>query len=230
MGVISIATVPVLVIFVCFFIEYRLGHSQHPIDTMIITATQTFDQLLARETKSCSDAVAAYQARRGRPPPPGFTQWFQLAQELNAIVVEQFWDPVYEDLDVFWGIPPAQFKSQIESIINNAQSLDISIFHFGDGNVENDCGNEQFCPEFNDMFRQVADLGVDILPAMTLPVNRLITPRIFMPYTPGRQKPDVPSDDSIQEMHSLGDSGKWDPLPARLRFSGLVAEPREQRI
>lgn len=208
MGAMSIAIAPLLVIFACLLTEHRLSQSKHPIDTMIAKATKTFDQILSHETRVCSDAVAAYKARRGRDPPPGFTRWFQLAQNLNATVVEQFWDAIYEDLDVFWEIPPSQVQSQIQNTVENAQSLDISIFQLEDGNVKNGCGDDQFCPEFNDMFRQVADLGVDFLPAVTLAVNRLITPRIFIPYEATRQRSRIYYNVSVQEGDSLGDIGK----------------------
>ncbi|KAJ9619887.1 hypothetical protein H2203_008161 [Taxawa tesnikishii (nom. ined.)] len=74
---------------------------RHPIDTLVRNAEKEHKALLAKETHNLYDAAQAYEARRGRRPPPGFDLWFDFAQEHNAIIVEEFFDRIYDDLNPF---------------------------------------------------------------------------------------------------------------------------------
>lgn len=84
----------------------------HPIDRLIAAANKEFDGLMAKETKTLREAATAYRDRRGRQPPPGFDSWFRLAQNTSTIVVEDFWDQIYTDLNPFWGVPAKQMREQ----------------------------------------------------------------------------------------------------------------------
>lgn len=84
----------------------------HPIDTLIANAEKDFSAVLAKESRTLAEAAAAYRQRRGRHPPPGFDLWYNFAKENNAIIVEDFWDQVYHDLEPFWAIPPGLIRKQ----------------------------------------------------------------------------------------------------------------------
>jgi hypothetical protein len=86
------------------------GH-RHPIDGLIQTAEEDFDAKLSKVTQTLPAAAAVYRKRRGRHPPPGFDKWYQFAaRENGAVIVEDFWDQIYHDLEPFWGIDPAQIR------------------------------------------------------------------------------------------------------------------------
>ncbi|AEO60268.1 glycosyltransferase family 90 protein [Thermothelomyces thermophilus ATCC 42464] len=84
--------------------------SGHPIDKLVKAAEKEFASKIAKATKSLPDAAAAYRKRRGRHPPPGFDQWYQFAVEKQAIIVEDFWDQIYHDLEPFWALDPARIR------------------------------------------------------------------------------------------------------------------------
>ena len=84
----------------------------HPIDTLIANAEKDFSAVLAKESHTLADAAKAYRDRRGRHPPPGFDLWYNFAKENNAVVVEDFWDQVYHDLEPFWAIKPGLIRKQ----------------------------------------------------------------------------------------------------------------------
>ena len=84
----------------------------HPIDDLIAQAEKEFSALLAKETKTLNEAAAAYRKRRGRHPPPGFATWYQFAIDLNATIVEDFFDPIYDDLNPFWGLSPSSIRRE----------------------------------------------------------------------------------------------------------------------
>ncbi|KAK4097300.1 glycosyltransferase family 90 protein [Parathielavia hyrcaniae] len=86
--------------------------SEHPIDGLIKAAEIEFADKIAKATRTLPDAAAAYRKRRGRHPPPGFDKWYEFAQEKhNAIIVEEFWDQIYHDLEPFWAVDPARIRS-----------------------------------------------------------------------------------------------------------------------
>ncbi|RHZ52633.1 putative capsular associated protein [Aspergillus thermomutatus] len=102
-----------------FNIPYNhAGSSQgsHPIDQLILKADAEWRSLLAKEAKSFNAAADQYRRRRGRHPPPGFKEWFEFAQSNNAIIVEDFFDQIYDDLNPFWGLQPSEIRRQARSL------------------------------------------------------------------------------------------------------------------
>lgn len=88
--------------------EFATG--DHPIDARVRAAEKEFSDRLVKQTHTLADAAAAYRERRGRHPPPGFDKWWAFAKEKNAIIVEDFWDQIYHDLEPFWAIKPARIR------------------------------------------------------------------------------------------------------------------------
>ncbi|KAK0919690.1 hypothetical protein LTR57_010495 [Friedmanniomyces endolithicus] len=83
---------------------------EHPIEKLIIYAQAEQGRLLSRQSHNLSTAVMRYQERRGRRPPPEFDAWFNYAQEHDAIVVEDFFDRIYDDLNPFWTLEPREMR------------------------------------------------------------------------------------------------------------------------
>lgn len=84
----------------------------HPIDRLIYNAQLQFAEIVSKESKNVENAAQAYRKRRGRHPPPGFNVWYEFAQNNSAIVVEDFFDQVYHDLQPFWGLEPATLRKE----------------------------------------------------------------------------------------------------------------------
>ncbi|KAJ4291590.1 hypothetical protein N0V88_006190 [Collariella sp. IMI 366227] len=42
---------------------------------------------------------------------PSFDKWYAFAQHHNVVVVEEFWDQIYHDLEPFWGVAPARIRA-----------------------------------------------------------------------------------------------------------------------
>ena len=143
---------------------------KHPIDSLVRAAEHEFAITLARSTNTLPAAAAAYRKRRGRHPPPGFDKWYRFAVETHsAIIVEDFWDQIYHDLEPFWGIKPAQirkdareFEMRIE-VRNHKASTDSDWF---------------WTKIWLDMIQTVEHL----LPDMDLAINAMDEPRIMVPW------------------------------------------------
>jgi hypothetical protein len=83
---------------------------QHPIDWLIHDAQQEWKRLLLQESHRLEDAARQYRQRRGRHPPPGFEQWFAFAQEKDAVIIEDLFDQIYDDIGPYWSLEPHEMR------------------------------------------------------------------------------------------------------------------------
>lgn len=84
----------------------------HPIDKLITDARIEFNELLGKRSLNVEQAASRYRERRGRHPPPGFEQWFAAANKMDAVVVEEFFDRIYHDINPFWGLEPREIRTR----------------------------------------------------------------------------------------------------------------------
>ncbi|KAI1347870.1 capsular associated protein [Xylaria sp. FL0043] len=88
--------------------------SNHTISRLTQDAQIRFKQLLGKRSVSLEQAASRYRERRGRHPPPGFGAWFAAAQESDAIIVEDFFDRIYHDINPFWALEPATLRRMVK--------------------------------------------------------------------------------------------------------------------
>ncbi|KAJ4294985.1 hypothetical protein N0V90_006993 [Kalmusia sp. IMI 367209] len=152
-------------------VTYLFGPSQHhPIDDLIQNATTTFNTLISKQTTSRTETAYAYRQRRGRHPPPGFDVWYEFASAHNTIVVEDFFDRIYDDLRPFWGISPKQIRLQ-------AKQLPSSVV-VRNGKVLTGKGESHRVDEWVDMVQKIQQF----LPDLDMPLNLLDEPRVTVPW------------------------------------------------
>lgn len=141
----------------------------HPIDELIAQAENNFDALLATESRTLAESAAAYRIKRGRHPPPGFDRWFEFAQANNVLIIEEFWDQIYHDLEPFWALPAARIRK-------DAWDFEMTI------NVRNHkatAGSDWFWTQiWLDLIRSIEHL----LPDMDIALNAMDEPRIVVPW------------------------------------------------
>ncbi|KAG8625476.1 hypothetical protein KVT40_007227 [Elsinoe batatas] len=83
---------------------------RHPIDDLRDQAQTDLTTLISKQSYTVEAAEQAYLNRRGRRPPPGFDKWFRYAQQNNAVIVEEFFDRIHDDLNPFWAIAPLEIR------------------------------------------------------------------------------------------------------------------------
>ncbi|KXX74041.1 KDEL motif-containing protein 1 [Madurella mycetomatis] len=147
----------------------KYGPDYHPIDDLIRAADDEFAEKLSRTSQSLSDAAARYRERRGRHPPPGFDKWYEFAREKNAVIVEDFWDQIYHDLEPFWALSPARIRKE-------AWDFEMRI-KIRDGKASSE----------SDWFWTVIWLNLigtieHLLPDMDLALNAMDEPRLVVPW------------------------------------------------
>jgi hypothetical protein len=144
----------------------------HPIDQLTRKADEEFKALLARETKTVEEAAEVYRRRRNRQPPPLFDKWFEYAQNSSALIIEDFFDRIYDDLNPFWGVPAKKIREMASDFIHR-----ISV---RSGNVtgRTDIDSRPWIDLWTEMVESVAPH----LPDVDLPINVMDESRIVVPW------------------------------------------------
>lgn len=141
----------------------------HPIDSLIRVAEAKFNGVMAKESHSLAEAAKAYRERRGRHPPPGFKAWYEFAKANDALIIEDFWDQIYHDLNPFWGIDAARIRKE-------AWDYEMTInIRNGNASAESDWFWTQI---WLDMIKTIEHL----LPDMDIALNAMDEPRLVVPW------------------------------------------------
>lgn len=143
--------------------------TSHPIDRLITTANQQFDEMMRHESHTLSAAAAAYRARRGRHPPPGFDQWYAFATSRKAVIVEDFWDQIYHDLEPFWALSAGELRK-------GAWDYEMTI------NVRSGVAYAQSDWFWTQIWLSMVQTVAHLLPDMDLALNAMDEPRLVVPW------------------------------------------------
>ncbi|KAI1843425.1 hypothetical protein JX265_013307 [Neoarthrinium moseri] len=141
----------------------------HPIDSLIKVAEVDFAEIMSRESNTLQEAAAAYRKRRGRHPPPGFKAWFEFAKTHNAVMVEDFWDQIYHDLNPFWGLDPHVMRKE-------AWDFEMTI------NVRNGNASAQSDWFWTQIWLDMIKTVEEHLPDMDIALNAMDEPRLVVPW------------------------------------------------
>ncbi|CAJ2509698.1 Uu.00g147240.m01.CDS01 [Anthostomella pinea] len=181
----------------------------HPIDQLIDGAEKDFTSMLAKQSRTLAEAADAYRKRRGRHPPPGFDKWYNFAKENDAVMVEDFFDQIYHDLNPFWGVDPRRIRKE-------AWDFEMTInIRSGSASAKSDWFWTQI---WLDMFKTIEHL----LPDMDIALNAMDEPRVIVPWedmSTLMRKGDqarviTPVKNVVREFQSLPAPGKGDKSPA----------------
>lgn len=198
--------------------KYPSPRPDHPIDHLIRAATEELDGLLAKETKTLSGAAQAYRERRGRQPPPGFDAWFEFAQNNSAILVEDFWDQIYDDLNPFWGVPPQQIREQANVYKFRLSVREHAAAQHGDGEKR----------IWLDLWQELVQTIAEYLPDVDMPINEMDESRMVVPWEDidgyiakaDQRKRVIPEEELKDIYQSLASLDKTPPEKFNPEFSG----------
>ena len=145
------------------------GASRHPINALVKAADKEFASKLAKTTETLPEAAAAYRKRRGRHPPPDFDKWHQFAKDNNALIVEDFWDQIYHDLEPFWGVRPGQIRKDAREFEMRIEVRDHKA----------STGSGWF---WTKIWLEMIQTIEHLLPDMDLALNAMDEPRMVVPW------------------------------------------------
>lgn len=146
------------------------AREHHFLDDVIRDAREAHASKIKDEPSTLQESADLYRRRRGRHPPPGFEKWFARARKSRAVIVECFFDQIYEDLEPFWGVRPGDIRDSLESWTWTFRIRNGEIKHIPQGRFRSRV--------WGDMIQQVAR----DLPDMDIAINPLDEPRVFVPW------------------------------------------------
>lgn len=189
----------VLLLFFSFSTQPNSSGATRPVPShhfglLIEEAHRSFSEILSTRTHSFASTVEAYTHRRRRAPPPGFDEWYQLAVQHDAVIVESFWDAIYEDLDVFVKYSPQQLSALASAVATTPSPL-VQGFFIENGSVRSTCEPANLpCLQVQAMLGRIAEK----LPPLILPFNSHASPRVLADVA-------TPVDGSQDPLHWLHD-------------------------
>jgi hypothetical protein len=135
------------------------------------TAATEFEALSNEESHDLASAAWTYRQKRGRHPPPGFDKWFAYAQSHNSLIIEEFWDQIYDDLTPLWALDPKEMRKDVRS-----QSEVITVRE-GRVKTNSDHFRQQI---WSGMVRDILKEGE--LPDMDIAINIMDEPRLIIEW------------------------------------------------
>ncbi|KAK7948189.1 Lipopolysaccharide-modifying protein [Apiospora aurea] len=179
---------------------------------------EKFARLQAARSNTIEEAAGRYRERRGRHPPPGFDDWFKAAQKRDAVIVEDFFDRIYHDINPFWALdqPELRRRAHSQPEVIRIRSGKVSL-------VSED-------PERGNQWMQIwAKLVKEIghLPDLDMAINVMDEPRVLVPWekideyvrTERRTRDMFPASEAVSTY--TGDSRNISSLPS---FNGPVKD------
>lgn len=150
------------------------GEQPHPIEVLVKKANEDFAAMLASQSETVDQAIAEYERRYRRVPPPGFESWFRLSQEANCPIVDNF-DTVMQTLDPFWGLSGQEVRARATMMSDKPPLAVVSITNHTVTMPE----DSLVLAHFNEIIMEWTNRHKDLLPDMEFVVNGLAEPRVI---------------------------------------------------
>jgi hypothetical protein len=147
----------------------------HPVRKLITEASEDFDALLKRQSKTLNEATNEYRQRYGLPPPPNFDKWYEFAKAKDIVLIDEY-DGIMDTIRPFWGLAPHVIRQRLQESLgwsNNLLGVAVR-----DGKVKRIENGEEW--------QQQATTGIlanfaEFLPDMDLAFNLHDEPRVIVP-------------------------------------------------
>ena len=149
---------------------------EHPIEKLHAEGQRQFAELVERQSKSFPAAVAEYERRYKRSPPPGFDQWYSLAIKSNATIIDNF-DTMMTSLEPFWGLSPREIRTRATLAVDTHDFM--SHIRIQDHRI---LVSEDSNHGHTDVVVEWLEAIVDYLPDMDIPMSITDEPRIIVPH------------------------------------------------
>ncbi|KAK2810799.1 hypothetical protein FQN50_002622 [Emmonsiellopsis sp. PD_5] len=210
--------------------------ASHPIDTLISTAKQSHGQWAAKAKSSANlgEAVAEYQRRYNRAPPPGFDKWYEYATERSSVVIDDY-DQIYHDLLPFASLSPQRLRDLTNLMVTDPwNDMAAVIIRSGEARIQ-----EEILPTHRWMIegvKRMIDPFAKYLPDMDVAFNINDECRVAVPWEdiePLRNsaKSRLPESDKIIDSWSADRASTWPPSdPSHRGSHPLFVDSSLQRI
>ncbi|KAH9203152.1 hypothetical protein DL95DRAFT_321962, partial [Leptodontidium sp. 2 PMI_412] len=205
----------------------------HPIYHLVEEARGRFEETKRHQSKSLAETVMEYKRRYGRPPPPGFDDWYQFAIENDVQLIDEY-DYMTNSLAPYWKMPARVLREYV----NQALSLDDARLNtLTVKNKEAKLSGGSF--QHAQLIKLIQPI-VHLLPDFMAPLNEADEPRVLAPHDSVYSEasyvvehPDVqaqPITFSAQHKQIVWNSVTLPCPPESLARSSLIPRPTPSKI
>jgi Glycosyl transferase family 90 len=181
-----------------FTAETGYKPDKHPIEDLIEKADSKTKELAEKQTYNISATAAAYRQRRGRHPPPDFDKWFEYVVSHDCLIIEDFFDQIYRDIEPFWALSATSIRDAAATLPNTLR--------IRNGKMKKTTSEWPFVNAYVDMLKQIESY----LPDVDLPINEMDESRILLPWEDVNEL--VSHSTKGRDLHNLPSITSFDPL------------------
>ena len=200
----------------------------HPISRLVQNAEQDFNQLLSRQSKTLSDAVAEYRRRYKMHPPPHFDKWFEFARSRGVQLIDEF-DTIHNSLVPFWGLEPKVIRGRAKEALGFDNSVLGVLIRDGKVSLTDGGGDDR-------KWQRDATSGmmkdfVQYLPDMDLVFNTHDEPRVIVPSEDLQRLVETAKDHAIPaSFNNPSPANRWSERPSDINKGDRIDEYRTTRF
>lgn len=151
----------------------------HPVENLVHNARADFSAIIQRQSKSLPEAIQVYKRRYHRPPPLGFEKWYQMAQEANTTLIDEF-DSLMQDLEPFWGMSAQELHSRTAMVSTSDAGIKRLMVRDHRMEIESK-GYAAYGDEVPEIMNWTHPFA-EFLPDMDLVFNNFDEPRVIVPH------------------------------------------------
>jgi hypothetical protein len=200
----------------------------HPIHKLVAEADGNFTTVLARQSRSLSDAVAEYRRRYKLPPPPHFDKWYNFAKKRGVELIDEY-DTIYHQLLPFWALEPSVIRERTREAIGFDNAL-IAVM-IRNGEITKIEGGGDMYKWHREATPVMLKDFIKYLPDMDLPFNIHDEPRVVMQHDDLLYHVQVATDQNIPKAYESKDlKNRWSPRPEDLGEGVRIKEYRTTRF
>jgi hypothetical protein len=149
----------------------------HPIENLAAIGQTQFSYLLTSQSNTLWTAVAEYNRRYRRNPPPNFDKWFAIARREEFVLFDEF-DTIMETLEPFWGMTAPELRRRVDMAFENPR-----LIRFNISNSIVTFDHEGWAPWIGEQVQSwLPPEWRLLLPNMTFAINVLDEPRVLAPF------------------------------------------------
>lgn len=168
------------------------GHGEtHPVGSLMEKAVQEFDAVLQQQSRSYSQAEAAYRKKYKMDPPTGFKQWYEFAVANESPLIDDF-DTIYQTTSPLWELSGQDVKHMMRQVQSRDDS-EVWLCHFTNDGGKTSCSHPHrtFDRHTSLLFEKLLSGVVTSIPNVDFLVNHIDEPRVLFPKTASTDKPSL---------------------------------------
>ncbi|UPK91004.1 hypothetical protein LCI18_001939 [Fusarium solani-melongenae] len=158
--------------------------SVHPVEALVLHATNSFEDLLRNQSKSYEAASDEYRRRYRQEPPQGFDAWFKFAESNQSPIIDEY-DMIYDIVSPFWKLSGQEVLNVMAKVKGTPRS-EVWLCDFSGKEAKTKCQHtyRTFDRHYSLLFDTLLGELPGELPDVKFLINHFDEPRVLIPPNP----------------------------------------------